>query len=263
MKYKEIYINSLLNKITKKDNLFFGDYTADPYKNCEFGCLYCDSGLDKTIFVKTNAVEILEKELQKNEKGRIIIGSVHDPYQNIEKRTDITRDVLKIIKKYDFSCNVLTKSDLILRDIDILKDINDCTVTISLISLKEDISNIFEKNLPNPKKRLEIVKKLNANNIKSGVALIPILPFLIEEEYEEIIKQAKKNNSAYFLYKFLELKGDQIICFLDFLKDYKPKLLEKYKKLYNDSYYPNQEYISKQKNKIDSFCKKYKLKDKI
>lgn len=263
MQYKEIFINSLLNKITKKDKLFSGDYTADPYKNCEFGCMYCDSGLDKTIFIKINAREILEKELENKQKGTIIIGSVHDPYQDIEKQTKITRDLLKIIKKYDFSCHVLTKSDLILRDIDILRNINDCTVTISLISLKKDISNIFEEKLPSPNKRLEIINKLNANNIKSGVALIPILPLLIEEEFEKIIKQAKKNNSAYFLHKFLELKGDQKICFLEFLKGYKPNLLKKYSQLYKDSYCPNKEYINKQKNKIVSLCKKYKLKNKI
>jgi len=263
MQYKEININSLLNKITKKDTLFSGDYTADPYKNCEFGCLYCDSGLDKTIFIKTNAREILEEELEKNEKGTIIIGSVHDAYQNIEKKTKITRDLLKIIKEYDFSCHILTKSDLILRDIDILKDVKDCKVTISLISLNENISNIFEKKLPSPNKRLELIKKLNTENIKSGIALMPIIPFITESEFEEVIKQAKKNNSAYFLHKFLELKGDQKACFLEFLKGYKPNLLQKYQQIYNDSYYPNEEYINKQKNKIESLCKRYKLKDKI
>ena len=82
MDYKLINCDSLLKKITRKDNLFNGKYCIDPYQNCEFGCLYCDSSYDKTIFVKENADDILNNELKKVKKGLIIIGSVHDPYQN-------------------------------------------------------------------------------------------------------------------------------------------------------------------------------------
>ena len=152
MLYKQIKIDFLLNKITNKDKLFAGNYTIDPYQNCEFGCLYCDSSFDKTIFIKTNAVEILKKELETVKKGTIIVGSVHDPYQRAEEELKITRDLLKTIKKHDFSCHVLTKSDLVIRDVDILSKIDNCMVTISTISLKDSISKIFEKN---PKKTLD------------------------------------------------------------------------------------------------------------
>ena len=111
MLYKQIKVDFLLNKITNKDKLFAGNYTIDPYQNCEFGCLYCDSSFDKTIFIKTNAAEILKKELETAKKGTIIVGSVHDPYQRAEEELEITRDLLKTIKKHEFSWHLLTKSD--------------------------------------------------------------------------------------------------------------------------------------------------------
>ena len=143
MQYKYIQVSKLLNKITTKDRLFSGDYTLDPYKNCEFGCKYCDSAYEDTIYVKTNAIELFEKDIKNLDKGTIIIGSVHDPYQKIERDTKITREILKIIEKNKLSCHILTKSDLVLRDLDILADIDDCRVTISIISLDKNITNIF------------------------------------------------------------------------------------------------------------------------
>ncbi|MCK5458581.1 MAG: hypothetical protein KAI20_01710, partial [Thermoplasmatales archaeon] len=116
MEYKLINCDSLLKRITRKDTLFNGKYCIDPYQNCEFGCLYCDSSFEKTIYVKNNSVEILENELQTVEKGVIIIGSVHDPYQRAEQTYEITKKILKTIKKYQFPCHILTKSTLILRD---------------------------------------------------------------------------------------------------------------------------------------------------
>ena len=81
----------MLNKITTKDMLFGGNYTLDPYQNCEFSCKYCDSSYDEKIYIKTNAIELLEKELKKIKKGTIIIGSVHDPYQKAEKKSRILK----------------------------------------------------------------------------------------------------------------------------------------------------------------------------
>ena len=70
MSYKQVKVDNLLNKITKKDKLFGGKFTIDPYQNCEFGCLYCDSSFDKTIYIKTNAVSLLDSELKNQKKAR-------------------------------------------------------------------------------------------------------------------------------------------------------------------------------------------------
>ncbi|MCK4365678.1 MAG: radical SAM protein [Thermoplasmatales archaeon] len=263
MHYKQIKVDFLLNKITNKDKLFAGNYTIDPYQNCEFGCLYCDSSFDETIFVKTNAAEILKKELETAKKGTIIVGSVHDPYQKAEEELEITRELLKTIKKHGFSCHVLTKSDLVVRDIDILSEIEHSIVTLSAASIKDPISKIFEKNVPLPKVRLKTIEKLTKNGIKSGLAVLPVFPYIIETELDDIVSSAKNHNAQYLLYKHLELKGDQKSCFIDILKEFYPDLVRKYEKLYENSYMPNEEYISKTNSLIKESCINHNIKNKI
>jgi len=263
MQYKYTNYSSLLNKITKIDKLFVGDYTLDPYQNCEFRCGYCDSSFDDTIYIKRNSLKLLEKEIKKIEKGTIIVGSVVDPYQKVEQNQKITRNLLKIIKNNNFSAHILTKSNLVLRDIDILSEIDRCIVTISIISLEESILSIFEKNVPSSKERMNIIEKLSKNGIKTGLAVLPVMPYIVEKEFEEIIKIAKKNRARYLLHKCLELKGDQKTVFLKLLYNLNPNLIKKYRELYNDSYIPNQSYIIKVKDILDQYCKKWDLPIKI
>ena len=258
MEYKPITTRSVLKKITFEDRTFHGDYTLDPYEKCEFGCKYCDSP-GETIFIKNNVEEIVEKEL-KNKQGRIIIGSVYDPYQKAESLFKKTRKVLKIIKKTDSPCHILTKSDLILRDIDIIADMKNCLVTISITSLKEKIQKLFENKIPTSETRLETVKKIAERGVKTGVAVIPFLPFIVEDEIEEIVKSAKKHKAHYLLYKPLELKGDQKKVFLDVLKKSFPSLVKKYESLYNTSYLPDPEYSREISKKFEKTCRKNNLK---
>lgn len=263
MKYKHVRCNSLLNKITNKDKLFTGDYTLDPYQNCEYGCIYCDSTLDETIYIKTNATQLLKKELEKNERGTTIVGSVSDPYQEAEKKYKTTRNLLKIIEQYDFPCHILTKSNLVLKDIDILSKMKNCTITISIISLDKSVSDIFEKKVPSPKERLQTVKKLSETGIKTGLAVIPVLPFIVEEELENIVKSASKHKAHHVLHKHLELKGDQKNIFIRTLEEFYPHLVEKYEKLYGNSYKPNQIYISKINNTVKRYCNNYGIPNKV
>ena len=263
MEYRPVKYDSILNKITKKDRLFLGDYTVDPYQNCEFGCKYCDSTYESTVYIKSNADEILEKELEQNQKGTVIIGSVHDPYQKAEEKYMLTRKILKVIKKHGFTCHILTKSDLVLRDIDLLKEIDSPLVTISMSSIEPSILKIFEENVPSPKIRFKTIEKLSENNIRTGLAIMPIFPLIFEENLEEIIKEAKEHNASYALFKHLELKGDQKIKFFETLEEKFPDLLEKYDELYKDSYMPKESYISNLNSKIKKISKKYEIKNEI
>jgi DNA repair photolyase len=263
MHYKEIKARTLINKITIKDSLFLGDYTIDPYQNCEFGCRYCDSTFEDIIYIKQNITNLLESELQHIPKGIIIIGSVNDPYQKIEKKFKITQTILKYIKKFNFQCHILTKSDLILRDINILQSMDNPIVTISISSLDDQIVNKFEKNVITPFKRLCTIKKLNDKNIYTGLAVIPYLPFIIENEIEIIFQNASKYNSKYLLYKYLELKGYQKNIFFDILKEYLPNLIFKYEELYRDSYIPKEKYIKKINKLFDKYYKWYRILSKI
>ena len=263
MQYKQIRCDSLINDITTKDDLFVGDYTVDPYQHCEFGCRYCDSTASDILYIKTNAAEVLDKELKQRKKGRIIVGSVHDPYQNLEKEYKITRELLEVIKQHGFSCHILTKSPLILRDKDILSRMDSPLVTVSISSLNEEISRIFEKNVPLPEERLQTIQTLSEDGIKAGLAVIPILPFIVENEFESIIKSARNCNAQYVLHKHLELKGDQKTRYINIIQEYFPELIKKYDELYKDSYMPNTNYILDINKNIEQLCKKYKIKKRI
>ena len=263
MDYKEIQVSKLVTKITKKDTLFCGNYTVDPYQYCEFSCNYCDSSQSDVVNIKTNAVEILKEEIEKLQKGRIIIGSVHDPYQEAEKKYRLTRKLLSVIQEFNFPCHILTKSPLVLRDLDILTSLKDCIVTISISSLKKSVCSIFEPNISPPLQRLNAINTLSENNIISGLAIIPILPYISDNEFEKIIKYANDSNALYVLHKSLELKGDQKNIFLALINKFNSDLVSKYQKLYGESYLPDQNYLNRIKGKIDTICENIGMENSL
>jgi len=165
MKRKEIQSKFILKKITKLDSLFQGYYTIDPYQNCEFGCIYCDSTYDDTLFILQNALDILKTELINIPKKRIIIGSVHDPYQPAEETYKITRSIIKFLTENNFPIHILTKSPLVFRDIDLLKKNKDIFVTFSLITNDTLIASQIEKNAPPIIGRFQAIKELQKNKI--------------------------------------------------------------------------------------------------
>jgi DNA repair photolyase len=262
MDYKLITCDSVIKEITKKDSLFHGNFCVDPYQNCEFGCHYCDSSSEKTIFVKTNVVEVLRKELEHIQHGRIILGSVHDPYQNAEKKYELTKTILETLRDYNFPCHILTKSPLILRDIDILSDL-ECMVTLSISSLDSRVVHIFEPDVPSPHDRLQTVQTLREHHITAGMALIPMLPYIIESELEEIVKATSGVNAQYLLHKHLELKGDQERYYKNLIEEHYPYLIPKYDLLYENDFNPKKTYIKELSGIFSGFCKKYKISDRI
>jgi DNA repair photolyase len=262
MNYKSISCDSVIKKITKKDSLFHGNYCVDPYQNCEFGCHYCDSSFEKTVFVKTNVVETLKRELKQIDNGRIILGSVHDPYQNAEKNYELTKTILQALREFDFPCHILTKSPLILRDIDILTKL-DCMVTISMSSLDNQVIHIFEPEVPSPNERLNTIQTLHAHGITTGLALIPLLPYIVEYELENLVKAAHNANAQYLLHKHLELKGDQERLYRNLIEIHYPHLLPKYDALYENDFKPSKSYIQELNCILSGYCKKYKIPERI
>lgn len=254
MRYQHIHVPRFVKRITFKDVLFNGTYTIDPYQNCEFGCGYCDSSYDKTVFIKSNAVERFKEELPMMNKGRIIIGSVHDAYQPIEENTHLTRELLQIIREYDYPIHILTKSLLIKRDLDILTKIKDVLVTFTILTTDPTISKIFEKNAPSPSKRFDAIKELKKNGIKTGIALIPIIPYITEMNLDELLEKAYQYKVDHLIFKHLELKGDQKEKMYTLLEKIDPSLIARYELLYKDSYAPNEHYISTIYSEIKKKC---------
>jgi len=214
----EIRVKSILNKHKKRDDWFLDDYSINPYQGCSFNCVYCytrgskyGTHLAKTLSVKVNAPELLEKQLirraRKGEHGIICIAS-QEAYLPIEKKLRMTRKLLGIILRYRFPVHVGTKSTLVVRDLDILREIDrnailpedlkhklkrGVIISFSFSTLDEKLAKIFEPGAPKPRERLETMSKCKEEGFLVGANFIPVLPFLSDsdEQLEEMIKTAE------------------------------------------------------------------------
>lgn len=185
------------------------------YRGCTHGCIYCDSRSKcyqfthdfEDIEVKQNAPELLEKALKaKRQKCMIGTGSMSDPYMHCERTLGLTRKCLEIIYRYGFGVAVQTKSDLILRDIDLLDDINrraKCVVQITLTTYDEGLCRIIEPNVCGTKRRIEVLEAMRDRNIPTVVWLTPILPFINDDP----------ENITAILEACARVKVKGIICF--------------------------------------------------
>lgn len=162
------------------------------YRGCTHGCIYCDSRSKcyhfisefEDIEVKQNAVQLLEQALHsKRKKCMIGTGSMCDPYMPCEEKLGLTRKCIELIERYDFGLAVQTKSDLILRDLDLLSSINQktkCVVSITMTTYDERLCRIIEPNVCTTERRFEVLKILRDRQIPTVVWLTPILPFITD-----------------------------------------------------------------------------------
>ena len=164
------------------------------YRGCSHGCIYCDSRSRcyqfthpfEDIEVKQNAPNLLEKALKsKRKKCMIGTGAMSDPYMHCEENLRLTRKCLEIILENDFGVAIQTKSDRILRDIDLLAKINrsaKCVVQMTLTTYDDDLCHILEPNVCITKRRIEVLEEMRKNGIPTIVWLTPILPFINDTE---------------------------------------------------------------------------------
>ena len=167
-----------------------GYYSMNIYRGCSHGCVYCDSRSRcyqfthdfEDIEVKRNAPELLEQALRsKRQKAMIGTGSMSDPYMHCEEELGLTRRCLEIICRHGFGAAVQTKSDRILRDIDLLQEINrraKCVVQVTLTTWDDDLCGILEPNVCNTKRRVEVLEEMRKRGIPTVVWLTPLLPFI-------------------------------------------------------------------------------------
>lgn len=185
------------------------------YRGCTHGCIYCDSRSKcyqmahnfEDIEVKENALDLLEAALRRKRKRCMIgTGAMSDPYMPLEKRLEYTRRALLLIEQYGFGIALQTKSDLVLRDLEILKRINGKTkavVQITLTTADEELCRIIEPNVCTTKRRFEVLKTLHDEGIPTVVWLCPILPYLNDTE----------DNIKRLLEMCIEAKVRGILCF--------------------------------------------------
>ena len=291
--YKEV--KSILNKHKKRDSWFLDEYSVNPYEGCGFNCTYCyvhgskyGENLAEKIVIKKDAAAILDKQLanraKKNEFGFIAVGSATDAYMQAEEEIGLTRDLLKVILKHRFPVFISTKSDLIKRDLDLLKLIDETAIlpadlktdpgrgviiSFSISTLDEKLAKQIEPGAPAPLKRLETLKICSDAGFLSGVNAMPLLPYLTDtdEEMEKIVAASKQYGAHYVLIAGLTLFGnderDSKQLVFKFLKNNYPGLLEKYEKMYGAVYYVPWQYQQQLKKRSDALCEKYKIKNSI
>lgn len=239
------------------------------YRGCSHGCIYCDSRSSiyqinhdfEDIEVKENSLELLKKSL-KNKRSKVMIGtgSMSDPYMPIEKRLEYTRGALKLIYKYGHGFTCITKSDLILRDLDLIRKINEKTkavVQMTLTTADEDLCKILEPNVCTTKRRVEVLKTLNENNIPTIVWLCPILPFINDNEdnLNQILDYCIESNVKGILCfeMGLTLRDGNRQYFYKKLDENFPGLKQKYIKHFKSNYHIPSPYNAKL---MDIFNKK-------
>lgn len=173
--------------IISKTGISCFDYVINCYRGCSFGCLHCYASFMKKftghkekwgdfVDVKVNSVELLKKEIKKINKGRVFLSSVTDPYLPIEAKFKLTRGVLQCFINTDFEINILTRSPLVTRDIDIFKKLKNVQVGLSIPTDREDIRKIFEPNATPISARIRALGKLKEEDINTYAFIAPLLP---------------------------------------------------------------------------------------
>jgi len=248
-KITEITAKTILNHVKQPDTWFGLKYNMNLYRGCQHQCIYCDSRSEcyriedfSQIEVKINALELLEDALpRKRMIGTIGFGAMNDPYMPVEKEYRMTGQALEIIRDQQFPVHILTKSDLILNDLDILKEISQVygAVSFTITTADDDLARILEPGAPLPSARFKAMKELSKAGILTGVTMMPVLPFIEDtpENIRGIVKQAGENGASYIIPAIgVSLRPGSRDYFYNKLDIHFPGIKEKYIQQYGDEY---------------------------
>jgi DNA repair photolyase len=263
-------VRSILNKCDSNRVPF--EWTINPYRGCEFACKYCyarytheymelDGGeFEKKIFVKQNAAPLLAQDVarkysyQRSEDGRpehIAIGTATDPYQPAEREYGVTRACLEeLAKREGLSVSVITKSNQIVRDIDVLKRIaarSELSLNITVTTLRTRLARLLEPRAPRPDLRLAAVMQLHQAGLRVGVSASPLIPGITDRggELEAVAAAAKDAGAQWFFSGVLFLMPSSAKQFLPFVREKFPKLAKQYEQWYAKNGYAPEEYRKK------------------
>jgi len=217
-------------------------YSLNPYFGCQHGCIYCYSpsvfrneaiarNWGKSVKAKTTIPEVLAKEVQRLTIGTVGVSTVTDPYQPAESRFTLSRKCLEILSENRFPVSIQTKSDLILRDVDIIKQ-NGFEVGVTLTTLNNDVSQRIEPGASKPDSRIQIIEEFHQRGVKTWIFLGPIIPQINDddENVTGILEVARKTESK-VLYDKLNLKAFVLERMTTALQQFEPDLIRKIPKL--------------------------------
>jgi len=254
---REIEAKSILRKHARIDSWFISHYGLNLYRGCAHNCAYCDGRAEgyyvegefgEAVSVKTNAIEILRRELDPHRKRApfkrsfvLLGGGVGDSYQPAEKKYELARQALELLYERGFPVHVLTKSTLVRRDMDILKKINQrarAIVSFSFSSTSDEISRVVEPGVPPPSRRLETIEAIKNEGIACGAFLMPVIPFITDtaELMQESVSRVREAGVDFIIFGGMTLKeGRQKDHFMKALGKHFPEIAGKYQDIYKYS----------------------------
>ncbi len=273
VQYFEIPSRSILNRT--KPNMPFR-WTINPYRGCEFGCKYCYArythefmqldvnDFEDRIYAKSAAAHLLRQELRKiKREDGIAIGTATDPYQPAERRFGRTRGILEVFaREKGYHIGVISKSDLMLRDLDLLREIarrNVFSITITITTLDEKLARLMEPRAPRPDLRLEAVRALSEAGLRVGVNPNPVMPLITdgESQLDRLAKAARDAGAQSFGGGPLFLMPCAQKVFFPFLEQHFPDLAPRYRRHYERSPYLGNDYKYMLRTRIQTIRDRY------
>ena len=292
VEFRAIEARSILSRVVSKRQLLL-DYSINPYRGCEFGCRYCyarytheflapkpnDSdarpalldpqAFERIIFLKQNAAWLLEQDLKRVDPSKeIALGTATDPYQPIERRAKITRSLLEVFaRKQGYKVGIVTKSNLIERDIDLLAEIarrNTLVVHITITTPDADLARKLEPRAPRPDLRFAAVRKLRDAGIMTGVLCCPLMPGINDSNaaIDDMARRAAEAGASFFAGNPLFLKPCSRPTYVSFLREHFPELLADYEVRFGKADFADQAYARQLGRTVALACGKYGLRQR-
>ena len=291
VEFRAIEARSMLSRVNSKRQLLM-DYSINPYRGCEFGCKYCyarythefmvpnDPGamafltapeaFERVIFLKQNAAWLVEQELKRISPHMFLaIGTATDPYQPIERRARITRSILEVFaRKQGYQLGIVTKSNLIVRDLDLLEQIsagNSLTVHVTITTANAVLARKLEPRAPRPDLRFATVKRLRKQGIATGVFCSPLMPGINDSvrSIDGMARRAAEAGALFFSANPLFLKPCSREIFFGFIREHFPQLFEDYGKRFARSEFAAHDYRCELSARVKEACQRYGLRHRV
>src|SRR5215472_8424945 len=276
--YRPIAARSIVGKTISRRGLPF-THTINPYRGCEFGCRYCyarythefleirnPDEFEHKIYFKENAAWLLSQELSRLKPGtEIALGTATDPYQPLERRQRVTRSLLEVFaRKSGFGLGIVTKSTLITRDIDLLKEIatrHELTVHLTITTLNTRLARILEPRAPRPDLRIRTLGRLREACIRAGVLCSPLMPGITDSRasISAVARAAAGAGAQFFAAGAWFLKPCSQPTFFRFVREHFPEKAADYQRRYGSSAWVSPEYRQRMADLVNSICHEYKL----
>jgi DNA repair photolyase len=255
-RFYEVRAKSILNRVPEASQVPFR-WTVNPYRGCTHACAYCfarptheylglGAGRDfeREIVVKVNAPELLRAELGRArwQREHVALGTNTDPYQWVEGRYELMRGIWEALRDARNPCSVLTKSPLLLRDLDLMRELNavtDFSAALSIPTLDPKAWRATEPRSPNPRARLDAIAELTAAGIRTGVLVAPLMPGLNDspEQVREVVRLVTEAGAGYITGIGLHLRRGVREVFMEWLAEQRPELVPEYEALYRRGAY--------------------------